>query len=169
MHTTTIYLQGCRGMHRRYNLISREEFLEEKIRRDWSELPDFEVRELSIAAELERNGCYAAAIRIYESLVALGNDIAIKSLGYIHYYGLGCKANYKKSMEYFRKAATEQADGQAWWILGCFYRKGLGCRKNIEFADACVEKARVMGYDFDKVLKGKVEQHIRNFLVELNS
>lgn len=150
-------------------MISREEFLEEKIRRDWAELPDFEVRELSIAVELERNGCYAAAIRIYESLAAAGNDIAIKSLGYIYYYGLGCRTDYQKSMEYFRRAAKEQDDGQAWWILGCFYRKGLGCRQNKEFAEECIRMAKIFGYDYNKVLKSRVEEHIRNFLEELNS
>ena len=77
-------------------------------------------------------------------LAKKGNALAQLELGRLYYMGDGVNKDYKKAIEWFRKAA-EQGNAKAQWNLGLCYKNGKGVDKNYGKAVAWSRKAAEQG------------------------
>ncbi len=79
---------------------------------------------------------YAEARKQWEASLAQGGpDEAFNNLGFLHYYGLGGKADPETAVELWRKGAA-LAVSEAQLHLGEAYKKGRGVRQSLTLAYA---------------------------------
>ena len=65
-------------------------------------------------------------------------------LGICRFYGEGIPQNYGEALAHFEIASA--SDPEAYYWIGLLKRKGLGCRKDLNFAFECFLKAAEQGF-----------------------
>ena len=86
---------------------------------------------------------FILALSCFESgfnLHTKGSELCAYNAGYMYYKGLGCKQDYAKALELFRKGAV---GGLSYckYMIGLCYRNGFGVEKDSDMAKAYLEDA----------------------------
>lgn len=85
------------------------------------------------ALELFEKKDYKKSFKFFQQASKEGNNNALFSLGYMHYYGYGTKKDYKEALKWFLKAAQNKIT-KSYEYLGYMYGNGQGVKTNYKKA-----------------------------------
>ncbi|OQS02184.1 hypothetical protein THRCLA_05419 [Thraustotheca clavata] len=96
----------------------------------------------------------ASAIAWYEEAAKFNNVRALNGLGYIYFYGTAnCTQNQTKGLEYFKRAAAQESDGDSLFNVGYCHFNGLGTVVNHTHGVSFYDKAARQFGHFDAVFE----------------
>ncbi len=97
------------------------------------------------------NPDYVRALDLLTKSATQGYAKAQIELGKMYFYGKGCNADYNKAFLLIKGAIDHKGyDGEAQWILGYMYEKGLGTTINIDRAKHCYIESADLNYKYAK-------------------